>query len=482
MKTLLAASLLLLSLSCASFAQVMPAPTLLNYSGRLVTPTGNPVPDGTYSVRFSLWTAATAGTEKWNQTIANAAVKNGTFAVLLNANTAGLFDGDLWFEMKIGNDAALAPRQRLASVAYAMKANTVPDNAITNAKIVSVDWSKITGAPSGTGLALPYSGSTNSEDIAFSVFNVGGGDAIFASATFGSGGYFTTSDGFASLYANGTGYHGVYGETSRANGFGVYGAANSGANAVGVYGNSTSGKGVFGNSASGTGGYFRSNSGYAGDFKTESGLVSLYAENAMAHGTAIQGVAADLSGNLPYAVGVHGKGDRGVGVYGESTSYIGVSGRSNYIAVLGEGVGVYGEGIVGRGNYYAGAFYGNINVTGNIYHDSDLRYKTHIATFPNALDTILNLRGVTFDWKRDEFKDKNFGAERQIGFIAQEVEKVLPELVMTNREGYKSVNYPNVVPILVEAVKTLKKDNDEMKSQLAALAETVRQLQATRNK
>jgi hypothetical protein len=111
-------------------AQVTAAPALLNYQGRVATPDGFPVPDGTYSIRFSLWDAATAGTEKWNQTIANVQVKNGTFAVLLNANTANLFDGSLWLETKIGTDTALTPRQQLVSVAYAMKANSVPDGSI----------------------------------------------------------------------------------------------------------------------------------------------------------------------------------------------------------------------------------------------------------------------------------------------------------------------------------------------------------------
>jgi hypothetical protein len=89
---------LLLGLTAPLSAQVAPAPSVLNFQGRLATPSGNPVPDGTYSVRFSLWDAATGGTEKWNQTLANVQVKNGTFAVALDTNTANLFHGDLWLE------------------------------------------------------------------------------------------------------------------------------------------------------------------------------------------------------------------------------------------------------------------------------------------------------------------------------------------------------------------------------------------------
>jgi hypothetical protein len=118
-------------------AQVIAAPPLMNFQGRLAKPDGTPVTNGTYSIRFSLWDAASGGTEKWNQTINNVAVTNGSFAVLLNANTAGLFNSNLYLEIKIGTDAPLTPRQQMVSVAYAMKANTVPDDTITAAKLLS---------------------------------------------------------------------------------------------------------------------------------------------------------------------------------------------------------------------------------------------------------------------------------------------------------------------------------------------------------
>ena len=136
-------------------AQVTAAPALLNFQGRLANPGGNPVPNGTYSIRFSLWDAVTAGTEKWNQTVATVAVKNGTFAVLLNTNTANLFDGNLWLETQIGSDVPLTPRQQLVTVAYAMKANSVPDDSITTAKIAdgSITQAKLANGVGGNGAA-----------------------------------------------------------------------------------------------------------------------------------------------------------------------------------------------------------------------------------------------------------------------------------------------------------------------------------------
>jgi hypothetical protein len=139
------------------FAQTTPAPSLMTFQGRLTKPDGTPVADGNYSIRFSLWNAASAGTEKWNQTLNPVAVRKGTFAALLNvASPANLFDGDLWLEIKIGTGAPLTPRQRLSSVAYALKANTVPDGSITGAKIANgtITADKLAdgiggGAPSG---------------------------------------------------------------------------------------------------------------------------------------------------------------------------------------------------------------------------------------------------------------------------------------------------------------------------------------------
>jgi hypothetical protein len=119
-------------------AQTTSAPPLLNFQGKLARPDGTPVADGNVSIRFSLWDAASGGTEKWSQTHAAVSVRNGTFGVLLNvASPTTLFDGDLWLEIKVGNDAPLTPRQQLVTVAYALKANTVPDNAIGSAKLSS---------------------------------------------------------------------------------------------------------------------------------------------------------------------------------------------------------------------------------------------------------------------------------------------------------------------------------------------------------
>jgi hypothetical protein len=99
----------------------------------------------------------------------------------------------------------------------------------------------------------------------------------------------------------------------------------------------------------------------------------------------------------------------------------------------------------------------NAVVTGAITACSDIRYKKDITILSNSLENVLKLDGVTYLWKTSEFPAKNFSAQRQIGVIAQEVEKIYPELVLTDTDGYKSVDYSRFTPILIEAVKEQQK-------------------------
>jgi hypothetical protein len=99
---------------------------------------------------------------------------------------------------------------------------------------------------------------------------------------------------------------------------------------------------------------------------------------------------------------------------------------------------------------YALDVVGEIYASGDVIMFSDERKKTNIDVIPNALEKVLQLRGVTFD-KIDD------GSRRHTGIIAQEVEKVLPEVVYTAEDGTKSVAYGNMIGLLIEAIKELAK-------------------------
>lgn len=105
---------------------------------------------------------------------------------------------------------------------------------------------------------------------------------------------------------------------------------------------------------------------------------------------------------------------------------------------------------------------GNLTIQGEYFKTSDSSLKTNIQNLSDSLAKILELRGVTFNWKNRVDEKEN------IGFIAQEIEKIFPELVH-GEDGQKSVNYVSLVPVLVEAVKELDEKNKELEARLEKL-------------
>ncbi len=101
---------------------------------------------------------------------------------------------------------------------------------------------------------------------------------------------------------------------------------------------------------------------------------------------------------------------------------------------------------------------GNITISGAYNQSSDIRLKKDIHTLDNALENTLKMRGVSYNWKGDENNENP-----QIGVIAQEVEKIYPEFVHTDEDGMKSVNYAQMTAVLIEAVKTLNVEIQELK-------------------
>ena len=83
------------------------------------------------------------------------------------------------------------------------------------------------------------------------------------------------------------------------------------------------------------------------------------------------------------------------------------------------------------------------------------------------MEKIIQLNGVNYYWKKAEFPERYFNDNKQIGLIAQEVEKIIPELVETGADGFKPVDYSKLTPLIVEAIKALKAENDVLKKQIA---------------
>ncbi len=100
---------------------------------------------------------------------------------------------------------------------------------------------------------------------------------------------------------------------------------------------------------------------------------------------------------------------------------------------------------------------------------SDKRWKKDIVPVEDALSKILNLNGVNFYWKTDEYPGEGFTEEKQIGFIAQEVEQVLPELVRSDQNNHKGVSYDKITAVLVEAIKEQQQMIEELKQEVQEL-------------
>jgi hypothetical protein len=259
----------------------------------------------------------------------------------------------------------------------------------------------------------------------------------------------------------------IYGmDTS--DGIGVWGQATGG---LGVYGYDTSnGTGVQGLSFSGgTGVEGQGETGVEGIGSATSGAIGVSGSTSNSGG--IGGYFTSGSGTS--AIGVKGTSSGGTGVYGTSNA----AGQS---AVFGQntaaGNGVYGKAS-GTGSYAVYAD-GNLSATGcfsvngtNYYNcSSDERLKKNIEPVRGALATLLQLRGVTYEWKNPEEQGKN-QTGTQTGFIAQEVEKAFPKWVGENSEGFKTLNIDPraALALMVESIRDLKTENEALRADIEAL-------------
>jgi hypothetical protein len=99
------------------------------------------------------------------------------------------------------------------------------------------------------------------------------------------------------------------------------------------------------------------------------------------------------------------------------------------------------------------------------YNSSDVRLKDNIQVIKGSLDKIDGIRGVEFDWND---KSPGWAQERghDVGVIAQEVQKVVPEIVVERKSGYLGVDYKRLVPLLIESVKELRQEVNDLKKKV----------------
>ncbi len=144
-----------------------------------------------------------------------------------------------------------------------------------------------------------------------------------------------------------------------------------------------------------------------------------------------------------------------------------------------ENMRIKGNGNVGIGTAAPTAklcVNGSIAYTSYLGACSDVRYKKDFVFIPHPLKSILAINGYYYFWRQNEFPEMEFTDKRQIGFSAQEIEKLFPEVVMTNADGYKSVDYSKLLPVVVEAIKEQQKQIEAIKEQQKQLKEQQKQI------
>jgi Chaperone of endosialidase/Secretion system C-terminal sorting domain len=109
---------------------------------------------------------------------------------------------------------------------------------------------------------------------------------------------------------------------------------------------------------------------------------------------------------------------------------------------------------------------------------SDRRFKKDIQPIGKAMELVRQLQGTTYNFRQSEFPTRNFPTGNQFGFIAQDVEKVLPEIAAENSDGFYTVNYTMLIPILTEAVKEQDKTITDLRTEMAELRSVVNDLKA----
>jgi hypothetical protein len=158
---------------------------------------------------------------------------------------------------------------------------------------------------------------------------------------------------------------------------------------------------------------------------------------------------------------------------------IGTPGDGNGIPTATDKLQIFGDARVGDAgtNGCLKRFDGNFLVGTCV---SDRRFKKNITPFGRVLDQLSALQPVNYYWRAAEYPERHFGDSQAYGLIAQDVEQILPELVVTNGDGYKAVDYTKLPLLTLEAVKELKSENDALKqrvSEIDPLKERVAELE-----
>ena len=161
----------------------------------------------------------------------------------------------------------------------------------------------------------------------------------------------------------------------------------------------------------------------------------------------------------------------------------GTSSNSGTVTSVATGNGLSGGTITSSGTLTMGSSYsGDFDFTGTLsagevrsdgeitaFYSSDIALKENINPIENALSKVMSLGGYNYDWKDSYVKDRGgidgyFVRKSDVGVLAHEIEKVVPEAHAVRKDGTGAVRYEKIVPLLIEAIKDLNKEIKELKN------------------
>ena len=359
----------------------------------------------------------------------------------------------------IANDGSVKPALSVNENGNVGLGTTSPNAALQINGALSRQGTKLCGTKNNTHVNLGIDSTTGAEgsDIAYATVSGGAKNTASGNSSTVSGGGTNTASGIFSTVSGG-GNNTASGNYSTVSGYSNTASGNCSTMAGGATNTASgvnatvSGGGI--NTARGD-----SSTVSGGDHNSASGSGSTvsggFTNTASGISSTVSGGQQNIAGgDYSWAGGCNMQLDaksQRTFVWGYSTIPVTISSPDAFIIHSGNvGVGMTNPSYKLDVN---GVIRGS-NVT-----PSDIRLKENIELIDNALEKVSQLRGVYFNWK-----DKASGENRNIGLIAQEVEKTFPEVVSEDQKGYKSINYGEIVAALVEAVKELKAQNSELEA------------------
>jgi hypothetical protein len=475
---ILLAVTLLLSTSL-TFAQSQSIPPYINYQGRLIDQASGAPVNGVKNITFALYDAATGGTPIYSQS-QPVTITNGSFSVYLGKGE-GNYQGNKvtdgipaevftdhsakYLGIKMADSPTeMKPRQVIASVAYAYKAeqaeSAVQSERAREAESLVGQVNVNSTGNVGIGTASP------SEKLQVDG-NIKAAGTVKATSFEGDGSKLTGMSKHSLDAADGDPVDAVYVDNAGKVGIGTtspemklevvggharvdygYGMWFSGptSGAVGIRSDSSVARNLNFATGGSWGRMVIDDNGKVGIGTTNpSGKLNIFVDS-------IREIRFDVGGNL-----WSGLSGGATGIMSPNSLSLGGGFSSSIPDIFLANV----SGNVGIGTTspsYKLHVIGDIAHTGGCFTPSDLRLKENITPLTNAIDKVSALRGIYFNLKGEST------SKREVGVIAQEVEAVLPEVVSEDAQGYKSVDYSKFAPLLIEAVKELKTQNEALKA------------------